>query len=190
LNLSRRRKSVILLLSVTTVSLISLLYYTVKYVEFFNALTNFEVQIDKIDFATTEDSLNVTVELEIRNPTGYEDLLLNGMSGTIYYEGENHTIVVSPGGPRSGTPYQEIETNLWQLPDGYISPVQPIRIQSYSTNHFTMSITAQNETARSFNDYYERTTGQPDIRWQIDLRVSITTSTFLKTMDLQYDFIH
>ena len=190
MNPSGRRKAIILLLVVTTVSLTWLLYSTIKYVEFFNALTNFELQIDGIDFVTTPDSLNVTVELETRNPTNYGDLFLNGMSGTVNFEGDVHTIIVSSGGPRGGTPYQVIETNLWQLPDGYVSPVRPVQVSSYATDRFTMSIRAKNETAEAFNDYYYRTSSPPEISWQISLRVSITTPTFLKTMELQYDFIY
>jgi hypothetical protein len=190
LNPSGRRKAIILLLMVTVISSTWLLYSTIKYVEFFNALTNLELQIEGIDFVTTQDSLNVTVEMETINPTGYGDLLLNGMSGTVNYEGDLHTITISSGGPRGGTPYQVIETNLWQLPDGHVSPIRPIQVYSYATDHFTMNIRAQDETARAFNDYYYRTSAPPEIIWHISLRVSITTPTFLKTMELQYDFIY
>jgi len=176
----------IVLLVVVIVSSISLADATARYVRFFNALTNFKLELGNISFATTQDNLNVTIKLKVSNPTDYGELLLNGIVATAYYEGENHTVVISPGGPRGGSPYQAIETNLWQLPDGYVSPAEPIRVTPYSSDSFSLSIIINDENARAFNDYYESPSRQQDIRWQLNFRVSITTPTFLGTMELQY----
>lgn len=188
MNLSKRQTAKILLLVVVILSSISLVEATVRYLGFFNALANVELELDGIKFTTTSDDLKVSVTIRFRNPTGYGELLLNGITGTAYYEGDNHTVRTSPGGPRSGTPYQEIVTNLWQLPDGYISPMQPIQVRPYSTSRFVMNITAHGEEAQSFNDYYEKPSTEGNIHWQLGFRVSITTPVFLKTMELQYDY--
>jgi len=113
--MSKRQTAKILLLAVTVLSSISLADATTKYLGFFNALANLKLELTGLRFSTTQDDLEVIVTLKVKNPTDYGDLMLNGMTGTVYFEGENHTIVISPGGPRSGTPYQEIVTNLWQL---------------------------------------------------------------------------
>jgi len=176
----------IVLLVVVIVSSISLADATARYVRFFIALSNFKLELDNLSFATTQKNLNVTIKLKVSNPTDYGELLLNGVVATAYYEGENHTVIVSPGGPRIGTPYQAIETNLWQLPDGYISPAHPIRVTPYSTDNLSMSINASGEAAKVFNDYYEKPDRQQDIGWQLNFRVSLTTPTFLGTMELQY----
>jgi len=174
------------LLVVVIASSISLADATARYVRFFIALSSFKLELDNISFVTTQENLNVTIRLKVSNPTDYGELLLNGIAATVYYEGENHTVIISPGGPRGGSPYQTIETNLWQLPDGYISPAVPIRVTPYSTDNLSMSIIANDATAKSFNDYYENPDRQQDIRWQLNFRVSITTPTFLGTMELQY----
>jgi len=180
----------IVLLVVVVVSSISLADATARYVRFFNALSNFKLELDNISFVTTKENLNVTIKMKVSNPTDYGELLLNGAVATVFYEGENHTVIVSPGGPRIGTPYQTAETNLWQLPDGYISPAEPIRVTPYSTDSFSMSITADDETAKAFNDFYENPNRQQDVRWQLNFRVSLTTPTYLGTMELQYQLIH
>jgi len=177
----------IVLLVVVIVSSISLADATARYVRFFNALANFKLQLTSLSFATTQENLNVTIKLKVSNPTDYGELLLNGVAATAYYEGENHTVIVSPGGPRGGSPYQTIETNLWQLPDGYISPAEPIRVTPYSAYSFSMSIIAKDETAKAFNDYYENPSRQQDIQWRLNFRISLTTPTYLGTMELQYE---
>jgi len=187
--LSKQQKVGLVLLIVVTVSSISLVDATTRYVGFFNALANIELRRGDLTFVTTQRSLNITIKLKIVNPTSYRNLLLNGMSGTVFYEGENHTVVVSPGGPRSGTPYQAIETNLWELPESYVSLAQPMQVPPYSTSVFSMNVTAKGETAETFSKYYEKV-GQQNIRWQLALRVSLTTPTFLGIMELQYDLDH
>jgi len=176
------------LLAVVIVSSISLAYATARYLRFFNALANLRLELSSVSYVTTQENLNVTIELNVSNPTDYGELLLNGVIATAYYEGENHTVRISPGGPRSGSPYQTIVTNLWQLPDGYVSPAEPIQVHPYSANRFSMSIIVNDETARAFNDYYQKPDRQQDIQWQLNFRVSLTTPTFLKTMELQYQF--
>lgn len=177
--------AVTIFLAVIVISTASLVNATIEYVGFFEAISDFKLQLIDVIFSTSQETLNVTVEFEVSNPTHYSGLYLEDISITAYYEGENHTIVVSPGGPRIGTPYETIVTRWWQLPEGHIFNGQPI--PSYSTTHFAINITARGDSARNFYEYFEKQPGQDkNMRWTLGFNVRLKNPTFLKTMELQY----
>ena len=187
MRVSRKKIARIVLLVVVLASAFLLADATTKYVGFYDALANFKTQLLGVDFTSTQEILNVTMTLRVFNPTGYGDMKLSDIVGTVYYEGENHTVVTSAGGPRSGNPYQQIVTPWWLLPESRIFVDQ--KLPPYSTTFVTINLTAKGDDAKIFNTYYEKDSPQlQTIHWQLNFRVTVETPVYLQTMDLQYQF--
>jgi len=189
---SRKQISEIALLAAVLLSALSLADATSKYVGCYDALANFKMDLIGVYFVSTPEKLNVTIQLKIFNPTSYGDLRLDGIYGVVYYEGENHTILVSAGGPRSATPYQEAVTPWWKLPESqtwighptYIGPIYP-----YSTTYALMNLTAKGDDAKIFNAYFEKQGAlEENMRWQLNFSVSLDTPIYLNSINLQYEF--
>ena len=188
MHVSRKQIPKIILLAVVTLSTISLVEATLNNVRFYHALTNFELQVIGIDFVTNHESLNVAINLKVSNPTSYDRLQLEHISGTAYYEGEPHTIVISPGKTiLGGTPYQEIETRWGERATVGMSIERPIL--PYSVTNISMNLNAKSETAKIFTEYFDKQgRHQEDIRWQLNLIVFLDTPTFLNMISLEYEF--
>jgi len=176
-----------LFLAILLVSLISVVKATVSYVGFYNALKNLEFEASNIDLAINQESFNVIIDLEISNPTWYDGLHLGSIISTLYYEGENHTITISPGGPRAGTPYQEIVTRWWELPEYENTIDRPLI--PYERMKIQINLTATGEYNMCFQEFYEKLGKyQEFILWTLESHVYLKVPTFVKSMGLEYSF--
>jgi hypothetical protein len=187
LRVTRKQIAKIVFLIVVLASTILFAYNTAKFVGFYSALTNFEMRLIEIYFVSSPEELNVTIKLRISNPTSYADLKLSDIVGTTYYEGENHTVTISAGGPRSASGFQQIVTPWWLLPESRIFIDRSL--PPHSITYVSMNLSAKGDDAKVFNAYFEKQgSQQEDIRWQLSLRATIHIPIFIKEMDLQYEF--
>lgn len=189
MHVSKKQIIEIALLAVVLLSALSLADATLNYVGCYDALANLKMDLIGVYFVSTPEKLNVTFKLKVSNPTSYSGLRLDGIVGTVYYEGENHTVVTGSIGPLSSTPYQKVVTPWWQLPESEANIGHPV--YAYSTTYVLMSLIANGDDAKTFNTYFEKQGDlQDNIKWQLSFTMSIETPIYLKTMNLQYQFNH
>jgi len=187
LRLSRMHTSKIVFLAVLLVSSISLAGATVSNVGIYAALNNLKFKALNIDLVMNLESFSAVIDMEVSNPTWYEGLYLGSIISTLYYEGENHTVIISPGGPRVGTPFQEIVTRWWDLPpneeivNSPLKPYTPIRTQ--------LNFTVTGEPGTRFQEFYENQgKNQEYILWMLESRVYLVVPNFLHSIGLEYRF--
>jgi len=168
-------------------SLVSIAQATVEYLGFFIALRGFQFEASSIYLIFENESVNVVVDFNVSNPTWYGGLHLRTIISTLYYEGENHTIVTSPGGPRTGVPYQAIVTRWWELPEGETNVNRYLLPSTVLTPKLNLTLTA--EQSKQFLEFVEkRGKYQEFIRWRLRSRVYLATPTFLDDINLEYQF--
>jgi len=188
LHLTRKKIAQFIFLVMVTALTVSLVEATITYVEFQSAVKNFELQSTDLQVSIDTSDINLAINFTFTNPTAYRGFELKSLLTTFYYEGESHILIISPGGPRVGTPYQAIETNWWELTtdrelviNQYLNPFSNIKKQ--------MTATVKGQNAELFINFYEmQGRFQQNIRWMITSRVNIYTQAFIST--LTFDFQH
>jgi len=190
LHMSRKVASRILFASMVVLSMVALVVTTSNYVTLFAGIKNLELRLNEIDFALTPDGLNVTVGLKVSNPSSYGGFELKSVYGTLFYEGKNHRVMVSPGRTiTGGAPYQVIETPWWELPPHELAVNQPL--PPYSSKNLLMELKLKGESAEAFRDFYE-TLGkyQDQINWELDCRVSLQTPSFFGVVSIDFQELY
>jgi len=186
-HMSRKQAARIVFLVVMLMSLISMGKATVDYVGVYAALNQLDIQPLSFDWSTNTENINVVVDLKVLNPTWYGDLRLTGIISTLYYEGENHTVIVSPGGPMVGTPFLAINTTWWQLPE-----TETIINRPLTTNDvikIKINFTISGKDRMHFQEFYEKIGKyQESISWRLESRVYLNVPTFIKSIGLEYQF--
>jgi len=188
MKISRRQATRTVFIAFFALASVNLVQSTANWVEFNRALNNLELKALAIDFNVNNiESLNITIDFELQNPTAFDSFVLKSISSAFRYEGEPHTVVISPGGPRIGTPYQAINTTWWDLPPGGESYNSPIK--AYSTTKLTLTNWIVGVEVARFADYFEKMgQNKTAIKWSIDSRLFIDTPTFMGMMGLEYHF--
>jgi len=185
--MSRKQAARIVFLVVMLMSLISMGKATVDYVGVYAALNQLDIQPLSFDWSTNTENINVVVDLKVLNPTWYGDLRLTGIISTLYYEGENHTVIVSPGGPMVGTPFLAINTTWWELPE-----TETIINRPLTTNDvikIKINFTISGKDRMHFQEFYEKIGRyQEYISWRLESRVYLNVPTFIKSIGLEYQF--
>lgn len=187
MRLSSKQLVKIIFLTALLVSSISLARATIGYVGFHNALSSLQFNASNIDLIVSENNIAVIIDLEIMNPTWYEDLRLTSIISTIHYEGLNHTVVISPGGLRLGIPYQEITTRWWKLPENEITVNRPL--MPYTSIYSLIYLNLTRDDVMHFLEFYD-TQGkyQEYILWRLESRVYVTAPVFTSNLGLEYQF--
>jgi len=167
---------------------VSLAEATINYITFFMGAKNLELRVNDIDFVLGQQDVNVIINLTVLNPSSYRGFQLKLVDGVLYYEGENHTVVISPGGPRAGTPYKAIETSWWELPPTEV--VINHLLPPYSSRDVLMELNLKDEPAKQFREFFEKLGRyQENINWKLHCRVFLQTPTFLGTIDFEFQIL-
>lgn len=187
MHLSKLQASKIAFSAILLLSLILFAKGTVNYVGAFAALNNFELRALNINLVTSPENFSVIVNLEVSNPTWYDGLHLQSIISTLSYEGENHTVIVSAGGPMVGTPYQAIVTPWWNLPEKEV--VVNSHVPPHSVTKIQMHARVTGEAGIRFHEFYEKQgKHQEYILWKLESYVYLAVPTFLDSIGLEYQF--
>lgn len=185
MQMSRKRSLQIIFMVLVASSTIFLVQATINYVEFYAALRNFDLKITSADYSIENKTVEFTIHYNATNPTPYNDLKLDSLINGLYYQGENHTVIISYGGPRGGTPYEKIITDWWEFTIQEV--IFNTQFNPYSNMDLQVKTSITGENARLFIDFFERKGKyQESIQWRIDSTAIVSTPAFIKTLNLEF----
>jgi len=183
--ISRKRGLQVIFTVLVASLMISLAGATINYVQFFGAIKGFDVKVTKAEYSVENSRVEFTINYQATNPTPYNDLKLSSLINGLYYQGENHTVTVSYGGPRGGMPFEEVVTDWWEFAEQEV--IFNRQFSPYSTMDLEVKVTIAGENARLFLDFFERKGKyQEGIQWRVDITAIVSTPTFIKTLDLEF----
>lgn len=151
------------------VSAIFLIASTSNYVEFFRAMQNLSLTINKVSPSVRQNEVNITLIFSITNPTRYVGLGLTELSFALYYQADNENI------------------DLWWKRLTYSE--QPITIDPYwnKTFQYHINLDADAESTKLFQNFYENYHGH--VEWLLKCGAIVTAFAGEMDVPLTAEFV-